>query len=284
MQMRKIVLVGLASATTVGAVFGAGFLQHKKTAKSIDPSQVTLWAWERRENLAFLKSGSHPVKIGYLAKTIHIANGSVFGRPRLQPLIIDKRSQVVPVIRIECNDAGKALQDEGNCAAILSRVINQIRPVAERPDVRMIQIDFDARASERPFYRSLLQELRSQIAAEIRISITALASWCLGDYWLDGLPVDEVVPMFFTMGAGVRQVETALERGDRLKCPHGAKLALGISTDQSSKAIACARGQLSRQYGNYSTYIFNPRPWTYNSVRNAVLEEEQWQDKEDLRP
>jgi hypothetical protein len=32
------------------------------------------------------------------------------------------------------------------------------------------------------------------------ISITALASWCAGDNWLHGLPIDEAVPMLFRMG------------------------------------------------------------------------------------
>ena len=34
------------------------------------------------------------------------------------------------------------------------------------------------------------------------LTITALASWCDGDDWIDGLPVADASPMLFRMGRG----------------------------------------------------------------------------------
>jgi hypothetical protein len=63
-----------------------------------------------------------------------------------------------------------------------------------------IQVDFDARLSQRPFYSLVLTALRRQLPVHVPLSITALASWCAYDDWIGDLPVDEAVPMYFRMG------------------------------------------------------------------------------------
>jgi len=78
-------------------------------------------------------------------------------------------------------------------AAVIART-------AALPRVVTVQVDFDAAASERPFYRRLLERLRPRLDPSITLSITALASWCVGDGWLHDLPIDEAVPMLFRMG------------------------------------------------------------------------------------
>jgi len=63
---------------------------------------------------------------------------------------------------------------------------------------RALQIDFDAPRSARPFYRELLADLRRDLKPGVFLSITALTSWCSAPRtWLDGLTVDEIVPMDF---------------------------------------------------------------------------------------
>ena len=68
------------------------------------------------------------------------------------------------------------------------------------PRVRGVQIDFDATLSERDAYRALIHDVRKRLGPATPLSITALASWCIGDDWLNGLPVDEAIPMLFRMG------------------------------------------------------------------------------------
>src|SRR5207245_3835544 len=75
-----------------------------------------------------------------------------------------------------------------------------IARTAALPRVAGVQVDFDATASQRAFYRELLERLRARLAPGTPISITALASWCVGDHWLGDLPIDEAVPLRFRMG------------------------------------------------------------------------------------
>jgi hypothetical protein len=72
-----------------------------------------------------------------------------------------------------------------------------------------VQLDMEARPSQRVFYRSLVRQLRAELPPQIKLSVTALAWWCRSPAWLDDLGADEVVPMFFRMGrdnAALRRV------------------------------------------------------------------------------
>jgi len=55
---------------------------------------------------------------------------------------------------------------------------------------KLVQIDFDARRSQRRFYVRLLRDLRRRMPPSLPLSITALASWCAYDDWLSGLPIE----------------------------------------------------------------------------------------------
>jgi hypothetical protein len=70
---------------------------------------------------------------------------------------------------------------------------------AVRPGIEALQVDFDAKKSQRGFYRDLLEDLRRRMPPSLPLSITALASWCSYDDWIADLPVDEAVPMLFRM-------------------------------------------------------------------------------------
>ena len=83
----------------------------------------------------------------------------------------------------------------------------------ELKNVGAIQIDFDAVTSERNFYRQLLEDLRQQLPDNVPLSITALASFCIGDPWIKDLPVDEAVPMMFRMGTDNESIRGMLAKG-----------------------------------------------------------------------
>ena len=134
-------------------------------------------------------------------------------------------------------------------------VIEEAARASRLPAVLAIQIDFDAVASERAFYRALLGELRGRLPEAIGLSITALASWCLGDPWIDGLPVDEAVPMLFQMGRDSGAVRSRLRSGG----PFGPPLcreSLGISTDEPAPVVPGVR----------RIYVFHRVPWTEAAV------------------
>lgn len=124
-----------------------------------------LWAWERPEDLRFIYSAT--TGVAYLAATLDLqADGSARFHSRQQPLRLPPNVSLIAVVRIE-SPPRYVFPKPAEVAAGLSRL-------AQQQDVKALQIDYDARASERGFYRALLAELREK--TDLPIGITALAS------------------------------------------------------------------------------------------------------------
>lgn len=119
------------------------------------------------------------------------------------------------VTRIEASRRDRPALNEEQ----VEKVGNLVLRTLKLPNVRSVQIDFDAVVSERIFYRKLLECIRKRLPADTVLSITSLASWCVGDRWFDDLPVDEVVPMAFQMGDDEQRIRTFLENGNDWKEP-----------------------------------------------------------------
>jgi hypothetical protein len=142
-------------------------------------------------------------------------------------------------------------------AALPKKVAELIARSANRPGVSALQIDFDVVESQRGFYRSLLYEVRRRMPRGMPLSITALASWCAGDNWIAGLPVDEAVPMFFRMG---RDAPPASRPGwtYRVREPL-CQTSAGISTDEPWPALG----------DDLRIYVFHPRAWSEVALANV---------------
>jgi hypothetical protein len=207
---------------------------------------VILWAWERPERLSFI----NPEKVGvaFLAKTITLHDNSVAVRPRLQPLNVPPGTKLVAVVRIE-TDHRPSLS-----AAQLTQTVDELISASRLSDIKALQIDFDATVSQRDFYRNLLIQLRDLLPNEFPISITALASWCAGDNWLEHLPIDEAVPMMFRLGVEKRKFQAGYEFS-ATPC----KTSAGISTDEPVTLPSVNR-----------LYIFNPDPWSQLSLDKTL--------------
>ncbi len=136
-----------------------------------------------------------------------------------------------------------------------------IAAVGRTPEVQGIQIDFDASASGRAFYRRLLNQVRRRLPPSKMLSMTALASWCVGDNWLAGLPVDEAVPMLFRMGPERREILLDLAVGGDFASPV-CRESIGISTDEPLPKLPSGR----------RIYVFKPGPWTRASVEQVLRE------------
>ena len=217
-----------------------------------DFPQVILWAWERPEDLRFINPDD--IGVAFLAQTVYLRDDKTTIRPRLQPLSVAEDVKLIAVTRIETTRAARSSDQRARTVAAIVRLTRNQRIAA-------VQIDFDALMSERAFYRDLLVDLRQAIPANVRLSITALASWCLGDNWLAGLPIDEAVPMLFRMGVDQRNIEMRLDAGADFNAPL-ARHSLGISTDEPLARLPAGR----------RVYIFNPRPWTAISARKIIEE------------
>jgi hypothetical protein len=164
-------------------------LPHPQSRLSPLP-RVTLWAWERREDLRAIDSQRFAV--AYLDQTLTIGL-TVQSHHRRNALVFPQSTTRIPVVRIEA-PATAILNNQNRDDAIQA-----ILQSARQPGIAALQIDFDATKSQRSFYRDLLTALRPQLPANLPLSITALASWCSWDDWINDLPVDEAVPMMFRM-------------------------------------------------------------------------------------
>ena len=215
--------------------------------------QLVLWAWERPTDLRSLDAD---IGVAFLSQTLIARHGEVLIEPRRNPLRVSPQTPLVAVTRIE---SGEAAELPG---AVVARMAEAIAGTVSLPRVRGVQIDFDAAESERGFYRTLVRAVRSTLGPRVPLSITALASWCAQDRWMDGLPVNEAVPMLFRLGptnapyAGLARSSTA----GAAEC----RGALGTSLDEPLHVRAAGR----------RVYVFNAAAWTPASVTQAreVLE------------
>ncbi|HYL60988.1 MAG TPA: DUF3142 domain-containing protein [Candidatus Methylomirabilis sp.] len=249
--------------------------------------QTFLWAWERPEDLRFLKTEN--IGVAFLAETIEIrpqrlkkSSVGVTLNPRRQPLRVRENVPLMAVVRIETShdlwhQPHKASAGAASPPARLymstqrDAVVNMITGAAKLPHVQALQIDFDASESEHAFYSAVLEDVRQRLPPEMPLSITALASWCIGDPWLNALPpgtIDEAVPMLFRMGPDAARVDAYVKSGDQF-VPLACRGSLGLSTDESfSKDLLDGTIRLSSgREAMKRLYIFSNRAWTEAEVR-----------------
>lgn len=214
---------------------------------------LMLWAWERPERLHFIEP--RQIGVAYLARTIYLRGAHATVRPRFQPLRVPTATFLAAVVRIESDSATRPTFETSQ----MNETIGAIMAVSTEKAVRAVQIDFDAALSERGFYRQLLHRLRKELPGQIPLTITALASWCIGDNWLDDLPIDDAVPMLFRMGVGQREVSQFLASNK----PFRAALcrgSIGVSLDEP----------LARLPSHRRKFVFNPKPWSAVTVARAL--------------
>ena len=189
-----------------------------------------LWAWEREENLRFLDSEKFGV--AFLAQTLILQKDEINFRPRRQPLEVNEDVYLIAVTRIETEK--KAEKRPTFSAEQRQKIVNLVKKTLELPNVKAIQIDYDAVVSERNFYRELMFDLKKELPENIPLTMTALASWCIGDAWFNDFPVDEAVPMVFVMGADSERIRDFLTKQNDWREPL-CRGSYGLSIDEPLK-------------------------------------------------
>ena len=213
-------------------IFNVGCGQNAKdypTSNKAMPDKI-LWAWERSEDLRFLDANKFGV--AFLAQTLTLKNDQVTLQPRRQSLKIAPNTYLIAVTRIETDKqtSNRAnLSDERQ-----EKVVSLIVKTLELPNVKAVQIDFDATVSERIFYRNVINELKKQLPENTPLTMTALASWCVGDAWFSDFPINEAVPMAFEMGADDQPIRDFLIAGNDWREPL-CRGSYGIAVDEPLK-------------------------------------------------
>lgn len=236
----------LIAAVLLTAIF---LLSHCGTKKQ---PRIVLWAWERPEDFRFAKPDE--ISVAFLAQTIQLQGEAVIVKPRLQPMKFTPGTDITAVTRIEAAEPTLSRKQ-------LELTVSEIAQLTQLANFKTFQIDFDAKESERSFYKDLLTELRKRLPEKTQISITALASWCIYDTWIKGLPIDEAIPMLFRMGVEHDEIVNYLNSGQPFRCDL-CRSSLGISIDEPIP--------LKFKSDADRVYIFNPRPWTKDALEKVL--------------
>ena len=229
------------------------------------PAPKILWLWERPEDVRFL--ANNPVvnnpdrfQAAVLAGTLRLRKtGRTTGLerlPRQQSVALPPDMPQIAVVRIESLPDVRSELNEDLRRQTAATILHWTR--RERGYVE-VQIDYDATLRERSFYKALLNDLRNGLPNDIPLSVTALASWCLGDRWLGETPVDDAVPMLFEMDLDAQRIRRFLNEGKDFNEPL-CRQSYGLSTYEPWPKLKKGR----------RLFLFHPRPWdhaTLNSLR-----------------
>jgi Protein of unknown function (DUF3142) len=240
--------VGSAALLAIAALVGHAFWRASSSPNDTHRRlgaipRLVLWAWEQPEDLRFIDA--RHVGVAFLASTVNLSGNKASIRPRFQRLLVPEDAKLIAVVRIEAG------QDATLDSRQRDAVVRNVVAVSSLPRVSAVQIDFDATKSQRAFYQDVLVHLRNALPPSMPISITALASWCMGDNWIASLPIDEAVPMLFRLGAGTNEVATWLASGRDFSAPI-CRDSLGVSTDEPWTKLPAGR----------RIYVFRVKPWT----------------------
>jgi hypothetical protein len=251
-RVAAVALIAAAAGFSRASVAARDISASARELRALPP--VIFWAWERREDLR----GLDPARAGvaYLAATCMLAGDRVRLQPRAQPLFVDPGTPLIAVVRIEVDRA-----ERSDIAAVSTVALaRELADLARRVHAAALQIDFDATESQRSFYLALIADTRRALG-DTPISITALASWCSSESWLDAADIDEAVPMLFRLG--VANGAAVKRRGAQARWSSQACMgAVGVSTDEPTPPLTRGR----------RTYIFRPRGWTPRDAQDVLAQ------------
>lgn len=264
------VLVALsiaAAACAQGQLFPWPSLKH-----AFDPKldkllthkipRTVIWSWEHSDDLAFIDASK--AAVAFYAGTIVLGRDNATMHKRKNPIHINDQTVSFPAFRIETAHLDEAITDEA-----FARALEIIIPFVQSEKTGAVQIDFDATERDRKTYLKFLRDLRKRLPADTALSITALASWCLYDKWLQQAPIDETVAMMFSMGREKGEALTALKK---MSLDSGAPClqSLGISINEATTNAALEHNHCFTQAPR--VYVFSSLGWTQSRYDTIMAE------------
>jgi hypothetical protein len=163
-----------------------GLFLFAASALAAEP-RIYLWAWDRPENLRFL---SPEIGVAYFAGEIDLGSKKPAFRPRTKPLLLPEAHPTLPVLHV------RAHRSHSYGIPQQRLILDAIRQLVANSRADSLQLDFEVYHSQREFYKQLVRTIKEE-NTHLKLSVTALASWCGRDSWLTGLGIAEIVPMLF---------------------------------------------------------------------------------------
>jgi hypothetical protein len=155
---------------------------------------LMLWVWEHPTSLSYINT--HQIGVATLIATCDLQE-NINCYLRHQPLLIPPNTYQLAVIRLQTISLDTSYLNSAYAALLAQKILE----IYKTHSYRGLQIDFDATPSLRAFYQQLLLDLRKGLSKHESLSITALASWCTTDRWMENanLPIDYAVPMLYDL-------------------------------------------------------------------------------------
>lgn len=221
------------------------------------PSTLILWAWERPEDLRFAGTAAEvAVQTGF----VELAGDRLLARGRRFPLKSAARPSTA-LVHVQIDHDRPLVWDPSMRARTAAAILHYAAAIP----ARRVQLDFEVRRSERSVLLDVIADVRRALPPGTLLSMTALASWCDTEGWLERVPVDEIVPMLFRMTAGGEALRKRLAAGGDFRNPR-CRTALGVATDSPIPRAPAGR----------RVYLFSPRSWTAAEFETARRRVEGW--------
>jgi hypothetical protein len=212
-------------------------------AQATSQAQVA-WLWDG----ALLPAWSVP-EAAVLQRHILLTGAHARTRVRQSWPAMPATTRVTPVLHVEVSTVNPPTGIDRRA----DMIVHAMREAAQASTSSWVQLDLEAKPSQRVFYRALVARVRAELPPHIKLSVTALAWWCRAPAWLDDLAADEVVPMFFRMGrdsARLRAIVDQTPQQLHASCRSGSA---GFSPQEPLPAHVTARYR--------KTYWFDRHAW-----------------------
>jgi hypothetical protein len=240
-----LVATGLAGAIAhPGQAASTGRASHSETFASIERGVAWIWPDSNGPRAASDAAPPPYLEAAVLSESLVLRAAGVEHGGRTQALVLPHGVRLLPVIHVEAAADAPAALTPVQRAAVLAAVRRQAGTAAA--GAGLLQLDFEAPPRQREAYVRLVGDIREALPANVRLSVTALAHWCVQGDWLDRLPVDEVVPMLYRLGPQAASWRQRFERADAQLARRCRGPALGFATNDLPPARLLAR--ITRPY------------------------------------
>ena len=208
------------------------------------PTGAIAWLWRDAPVPAFSRTF-----VAVVDRHIWLAGDKVLVRPGARPQRLPRATRVIPVVHVEIDP----LHPPVGLASARATVLAAMHSAARASTSGWVQLDLEARPSQRADYRDLVHRIRAALPGDMRLSVTALGWWCRAPAWLDGLEADEVVPMFFRMGRDNRALRDIVATRPDVLHPLCRAGSAGFSRQEGFPPAVAARYR--------RTFWFDEKGW-----------------------
>ncbi|MFL6631417.1 MAG: hypothetical protein ACJ8HJ_03750 [Massilia sp.] len=131
------------------------------------PAGAIAWLWRDASVPGFSCTA-----VAVVDRHIWLAGDKVLVRPGARPRLLPRETRVIPVVHVEIDP----LHPPAGLQAAQSTVLAAMHSAARASTSGWVQLDLEARPSQRADYRDVVHRIRAALPGDMRLSVTALGS------------------------------------------------------------------------------------------------------------